>query len=104
MESLLPISFAALVGMGHAFEADHLIAVGNIITRRDSLLLAVKDGLYWGLGHTTTIVLMGSVILLSRATFLDSGYFEAFVGLMLVIMGISRLVRKRHFSGTGTSR
>jgi hypothetical protein len=104
MEALLPILFAALVGMGHAFEADHLIAVGNIITKRDSVLLAVKDGFYWGLGHTTTIVIVGSVILLSRATFLNSGYFEAFVGLMLVVMGISRLTNKGNFSRTGTPR
>ncbi|RDV16797.1 urease accessory protein [Pontibacter diazotrophicus] len=104
MEALLPILFAALVGMGHAFEADHLIAVGNIITKRDSLVLAVKDGVYWGLGHTTTLVIVGSVILLSRATFLSSGYFEAFVGLMLIIMGISRLANRRNFAGSGVAR
>ncbi|WP_162053187.1 urease accessory protein [Pontibacter pamirensis] len=104
METFLPILFAALVGMGHAFEADHLIAVGNIITRRDSLVLAVKDGFYWGLGHTTTLVIVGSVILLSRATFLSSGYFEAFVGLMLIIMGISRLTNRRNFAGAGAAR
>lgn len=104
METLLPVLFAGLVGMGHAFEADHLIAVGNIITRRDSLVLAVKDGVFWGLGHTTTLVIIGSVILLSRTTFLSSGYFEAFVGLMLIVMGVSRLTNKSNFSRTGTPR
>jgi len=104
MEVLLPILFAALVGIGHAFEADHLIAVSNIVTKRDSVLLAVKDGVYWGLGHTTTLVIVGSVIILSRATFLNSGYFEALVGLMLVVMGISRLTNKRNFARIGTPR
>ncbi|WP_227788306.1 urease accessory protein [Hymenobacter sp. BT770] len=92
MESLLPIFFAFIAGTGHAFEPDHLLAVGNLISRRDTLGLALRDGVYWGLGHTTMLVVVGSVILLSRATFLQSSYFEAVVGLMLVAMGISRLL------------
>lgn len=94
MENLLPILFASVAGAGHAFEPDHLLAVSSMVSRRDSTALAMKDGLYWGLGHTTMIALVGSVILLSRATFLQSGYFEAAVGLMLVVMGISRLAGK----------
>ena len=98
MEGVLPILFACFVGIGHAFEADHLIAVSNIVSKRDSMILAAKDGLYWGLGHTTTIFIIGSIIIFSRSTFLDSGYFEAAVGLMLVILGISRLTNKNNFS------
>ena len=94
MENLLPIVFASVAGAGHAFEPDHLLAVSTMVSRRDSTMLAMKDGLYWGLGHTTMIALVGSVILLSRATFLTSGYFEAAVGLMLVVMGLSRLAGK----------
>ncbi|MBD2768259.1 urease accessory protein [Hymenobacter sp. BT664] len=92
MESLLPILFAFIAGTGHAFEPDHLLAVGNLISRRDTLALALRDGVYWGLGHTTMLVVVGSLILLSRATFLQSSYFEAAVGLMLIVMGASRLI------------
>lgn len=81
--------------MGHAFEPDHLLAVGNLISRRDTLAEALRDGIYWGLGHTTTLVVVGSIILLGRVTFLTSGYFEAAVGLMLIVMGISRLLDQR---------
>jgi len=94
MENLLPILFASVAGAGHAFEPDHLLAVSSMVSKRDSTVLAMKDGLYWGLGHTTMIALVGSVILLSRATFLQSGYFEAAVGLMLIVMGLSRLAGK----------
>ncbi|MHA6248352.1 urease accessory protein [Pontibacter sp. CAU 1760] len=104
METILPILFAAIAGMGHAFEADHLLAVGNIITRRDSVVLAVKDGIFWGLGHTTTLVIIGSAILLSRATFLASDHFEAFVGLMLVVMGGSRLFTLKKAAKAGSPR
>lgn len=104
MEALLPILFASLVGIGHAFEADHLIAVSNIVSKRDSVVLAVKDGFYWGLGHTTTLFIVGSVILLSRLTIFSSGYFEAFVGLILVVMGFSRLFNKGNYTKVRSTR
>ena len=91
MNTLLPLFFAMLAGLGHAFEPDHLLAVGNLISRRDTLAEALRDGVYWGLGHTTMLVVVGSIILLGRVTVLTSGYFEAAVGLLLVVMGISRL-------------
>ncbi|GAC1379399.1 MAG: hypothetical protein NVSMB30_27420 [Hymenobacter sp.] len=78
--------------MGHAFEPDHLLAVGNLISRRDTLAEALRDGVYWGLGHTTTLVSVGAIIVLGRVTFLTSGYFEAAVGGMLVVVGSSRLL------------
>lgn len=93
METSFPLLFAAIVGFGHAFEADHLVAVGNIVTKRDKLALAIKDGIYWGLGHTSTIFLIGLVMIVGKATFLNGyfGYFEAIVGLMLIILGFFRL-------------
>ncbi|MBL6449407.1 urease accessory protein [Fulvivirga sp. 29W222] len=98
MNTLLPVLFASIIGIAHAFDADHLIAVSNIVSKRDSIVLAMKDGIYWGLGHTTTIVIVGSFIILSRATFLDSGIFEAIVGATLIIMGITRLTNKNSYS------
>ncbi|WP_375417352.1 urease accessory protein [uncultured Hymenobacter sp.] len=95
MGALLPLFFALLAGLGHAFEPDHLLAVGNLVSRRDTLAEALRDGLYWGLGHTTMLVGVGSLILLGRATVLTSGYFEAAVGGVLVLMGISRLLDQR---------
>lgn len=98
MQAFLPILFAFLVGIGHAFEPDHLLAVSQLVARRNSTLLAVKDGLYWGLGHTTTLVLFGGIILLGKLTFLASGYFEAAVGLLLVSMGIGRLINRQNYT------
>lgn len=93
MESTFPLLFAAVVGFSHAFEADHLVAVGNIVTKRDRVALAIKDGMYWGLGHTSTIFLIGLIMIVGKATFLNGyfGYFEAGVGLMLVVLGVFRL-------------
>lgn len=90
-----PWLFAAIVGFGHAFEADHLLAVGNIVTKRDNILHAIKDGIYWGLGHTSTIFLIGLLMIVGKMTFFEGyfGYFEAVVGFMLIILGIVRIVQ-----------
>jgi high-affinity nickel permease len=98
MEATFPLFFAAVVGFSHAFEADHLVAVSNIVTKRDKIKLAIKDGIYWGLGHTSTIFLIGLLMIVGKVTVFNGyfGYFEAVVGLMLVILGIHRLFQ--HFS------
>jgi len=98
MQELLPILFAFVVGLGHAFEPDHLLAVSQLVARRDSTLLAVKDGLYWGLGHTTTLVIFGAILMLGKITVLTSGYFEAAVGVLLITMGVGRLLNKQNYS------
>ncbi|RPD47142.1 urease accessory protein [Hymenobacter sediminis] len=103
MHDLLPIAFAFLAGMGHAFEADHLIAVSTLVARHDNRLRAVQEGLFWGLGHTTTLVVFGGALLLSRALVSHSNYFEAAVGLMLLVMGLSRLTDKSYYQ-TGPPR
>ncbi|MFN4144705.1 MAG: sulfite exporter TauE/SafE family protein [Runella sp.] len=86
---------ASVVGFTHAFEADHLVAVSSIVTRRNNSLLAIKDGIYWGLGHTSTILLVGAIILLGRIAFQeeDFRYFEALVGVMLIVLGVYRLYK-----------
>lgn len=93
MEVFFPLLFAGVIGFTHAFEADHLVAVSNIVTQRDRFVLAMKDGIFWGLGHTSTIFLIGIIMIIGRATFLDGyfGYFEAIVGVMLIALGVYRL-------------
>lgn len=93
MEATFPLFFAAVVGFGHAFEADHLIAVSNIVTKRNKPWLAIKDGIFWGLGHTSTIFLIGLLMIVGKSTMFNGvfGYLEAVVGLMLIILGVYRL-------------
>ena len=95
MESAFPLLFAAVVGFSHAFEADHLVAVGSLVTRRDKLMLAIKDGIFWGLGHTSMVLFIGMVMIVAEATFLNDYFqhFEAAVGLMLILLGLARLTQ-----------
>ena len=91
---------AVLLGFTHAFEADHIVAVGNMVTRRKKLFLAIKDGIYWGLGHSSTIILIGILILVAKQQISSNvfAYFEAAVGAMLILLGLWRL---RQWSNEG---
>lgn len=93
MEASFPLLFAAVIGFGHAFEADHLVAVSNIVTKRDKLHLAIKDGVFWGLGHASVIFLIGLIMIVGKVAIREDifTYFEALVGLMLISLGIYRL-------------
>ncbi len=90
---ILPFLLAGLVGFRHAFETDHLVAVSNIVTKRNSIVLAMKDGTFWGLGHSTSILIVGIIMLLLRYEIPET-YFqtmEGAVGVMIIILGIFRL-------------
>src|SRR5580693_7448131 len=92
-EEMLPFLLAALLGFRHAFETDHLAAVSNIVTKRNSVLLAVKDGTFWGFGHSFSILIVGLIMLVLRES-ISEKYFqsmEGFVGLMIIGLGVFRL-------------
>lgn len=103
MTNYLPILFAAFVGFGHAFEADHLVAVSNIVTKRSKLNLAIKDGIYWGLGHTSTILLIGIIIIMGKLVVDEKyfGYLEACVGVMLLFIGLYRFRTVFKYNSSG---
>ena len=60
--AILLIGF--FLGMRHATDPDHVIAVSTIVSRERSGARAAMIGAFWGLGHTITIVLVGAAIIL----------------------------------------
>ena len=93
----IPLLFAAVIGFNHAFEADHVLAVGNLANRRRNTWHALRDGMYWGLGHTSMIFLVGCIIILGKTLIPDSyfSFFEVLVGITLIILGIYRIWKSR---------
>jgi len=87
------LSYALYEGIIHAFEADHILAVTNIVSQRTTLLPAIKDGVFWGLGHTSTIFLVGIIMIVFKVHIPDGAfsYFEAAVGFMLIFVASYRL-------------
>jgi hypothetical protein len=81
------------LGMRHATDPDHVLAVTTIVSRERTMLHAAVIGALWGVGHTVTILLVGSAIILFKLTIpprLGLG-MELSVGLMLILLGILNL-------------
>lgn len=78
------------LGMRHATDADHVIAVTTIVTRQRTLRGGVLVGGVWGLGHTLTIVLLGGAIIAFRIVIppVLGLTMEMTVGLMLIALGV----------------
>ncbi len=81
--------------MRHALEADHLAAVAAISTKEHSLRASIKHGAIWGLGHTTTLFLFGSIVIFMNTIISQqmADRLEFAVGIMLVLLGVDVLRR-----------
>jgi sulfite exporter TauE/SafE len=86
--------------MKHATESDHVAAVATLAPGRHSLFAGIRLGVAWGVGHTTTLLLVGAVVL-ALGTAVPQRMertFEFVVGIMLMVLGIDaidRVVRRR---------
>lgn len=86
--SIIAIGF--FLGMRHATDPDHVIAVTTIVSRQRKISRAALTGMFWGIGHTFTIFVVGAAIILFEVvipTRLGLS-MELSVGLMLVILGV----------------
>jgi sulfite exporter TauE/SafE len=95
MESSLLAAFGLglLLGIQHALDPDHLIAVSTIVSEHKNFKWASLIGAFWGLGHTTTLFIVGLLVIGLRLTIpprLGSG-LELLVAVMLVILGLNVL-------------
>src|SRR5712691_13483631 len=89
--SIMVLGF--FLGMRHATDPDHVIAVTTIVSRQRSMRHAALIGALWGLGHTVTILVVGSAIILFKLTIpprLGLG-MELSVGFMLILLGVLNL-------------
>jgi high-affinity nickel-transport protein len=94
MDSLISVLlFGTLLGLHHALDADHVIAVSTVATRERSLPSALRIAAFWGLGHALTVLLVGGAIILFGAVVpprLGLG-LEFTVALMLMVLGLANL-------------
>jgi high-affinity nickel-transport protein len=87
------IALGFFLGMRHATDPDHVIAVTTIVSRERSIGPAAWIGALWGLGHTITIFAVGAgIILVGWVIPTRLGLSMEFsVGLMLILLGILNL-------------
>src|ERR1700733_15667776 len=88
-----------LLGMRHATDPDHVIAVTTILSRERRLGVAARIGVVWGLGHTITVLIVGAAIIVFKIaipTRLGLA-MEFAVAIVLILLGVgaaASLVRK----------
>jgi high-affinity nickel-transport protein len=89
--AILAIGF--FLGMRHATDPDHVIAVSTIVSRERSVAKAAFIGILWGLGHTLTILAVGAAIIVFGLVIpARVGLTMEFcVGLMLILLGVLNL-------------
>ena len=87
------IGLGFVLGMRHATDPDHVIAVSTIVSRQRSIRQAGAIGVLWGIGHTITIFGVGAAIILFNVVIPPriGLAMELAVGLMLILLGILNL-------------
>jgi ABC-type nickel/cobalt efflux system permease component RcnA len=88
-ESLTLLGVGFLLGLRHALDADHLAAVSTVLAERPSLRASSAVGLWWGIGHTVTLLLVGAIVLVWHVRIPETlaVMAECGVGLLLIALG-----------------
>jgi len=79
-----------MLGMRHATDPDHIVAVTTIVSRERSVVKAAGIGAVWGIGHTITLLLVGGAIIAFKVAFnARLGLsLELSVAIMLIVLGL----------------
>jgi high-affinity nickel permease len=98
VEVILLVSL--LLGLRHASDPDHLAAVTTLIASekvRDQVRKAGAMGFLWGLGHGTTLILVGLPIVLLNHYLPEviSKVAEVAIGCIIVLLALRLLIRWR---------
>ncbi|MEP6989627.1 MAG: high-affinity nickel-transport family protein [bacterium] len=98
-----------LLGMRHATDPDHVVAVTTIVAQQRSLARAARTGVLWGIGHTTTIFLVGGAIILLKVQLSTIPArvglsLEFAVAVMLVVLGLLTLAGGERRVADSTAR
>jgi len=107
---VLALGFA--IGLQHAFEPDHIAAVSTLVSKRNNRSQSIKQqikedtlkssiiGVFWGAGHTTSLVFMGLlvyVLAVNIPEIIFSG-LEIVVGMMLIFLAFTTFTSKKIFN------
>jgi len=87
------VALGFFLGMRHATDPDHVIAVSTIVSRERKVSKSAWIGAFWGVGHTLTILVVGAgIILFNLAVPARLGLLmELAVGVMLIVLGLLNL-------------
>ena len=104
MDSTLLTTLVLGFGLGvkHALDADHVVAVSTLVSQYRNPLRATLAGIFWGIGHTLTLLLAGIAVIIFKLAIPDrlALSMEFVVGAVLFGLGIQvlwkYLPKKKH--------
>jgi high-affinity nickel permease len=99
--SFLSILFLGFIlGIKHSIEPDHVIAVSTIASKSKKLWRSTLAGVYWGIGHTITLFIVGMIMIFMKGKLSDTWTMslEFLVGIMLVYLGITSMFVYKKYS------
>ena len=87
------LALGFILGIKHALDADHVVAVSTIVSRDPRPMRSALAGMFWGIGHTLTLFAAGIVVLFFKVSIPDrvALSFEFLVGAVLVALGAQNL-------------
>ena len=94
MSTVFPILlFGFFLGMRHATDSDHVIAITTIVSRQCRISSAAWTGIFWGIGHSLTLLAIGGAIILFGIVIPErlGLSLEFCVALMLILLGALNL-------------
>ncbi|HKS27506.1 MAG TPA: hypothetical protein VJS44_06785 [Pyrinomonadaceae bacterium] len=89
-ESLvMALGVGFLLGLKHATEADHLVAVTTIVSEQRSVWRSMMVGVLWGVGHTAALFAAGLLIIILHVTIPErvAVLLELGVAAMITFLG-----------------
>jgi high-affinity nickel permease len=51
-----------VLGLKHALDADHIVAVSTIVSEHKSISKSSLIGTFWGIGHTASLLIVGLLV------------------------------------------
>ena len=95
LSSLAIWGLGLVFGLKHATEVDHIVAVSTIVSEHKSVWRSAFVGVLWGTGHTSSLVIVGGLVLALKITIPASvaGWLEFMVALMIIVLGATALIR-----------
>lgn len=92
-QQILLLATGLVLGMRHAFDRDHVAAVTHFISLEPDPPTSAWFGFRWAMGHSLTVLVLGSLILMLHLKFDPAfqRFAELGVGITLVGLGIWRL-------------
>src|SRR5262245_29992000 len=93
MLAVLGLGF--ILGLRHALDAEHIAAVGAMVSERPGWRTALRTGLLWGLGHSIALLVAGAFVIGLHLVIPDAiaRALEAGVALMVLLLGGAALAR-----------